>query len=583
MTQGLNITGRIAALTVIALVAACATTTSGPDGQRAPTTSVTIATETPVVSPPVVRESQLTGDVLYKLLVAEIAGQRGKIDVALHNYLELAGRLNDPQIAERAARIAVFARNTDKALEAARRWVELAPHSVEARQIIAAMYIRAGDIDASLENLEYVLSVHSENAGATLQMIANFLGREEDKDVALTVMERLIQRRKDDPDALLAYALLAIRAEDTDRARQAMDKVAEFAPEHLSVAMAYLSVLQRQGDIKTALEWLENALDRNPGNFELRMVYARMLADAKRFDDAAEQFELLGEQDPEHADVQYALGLLYLQSSQMDQAKEHFTYLAEHEERRHDASFYLGQIAESNKEYTQALAHYQQMEEGDHYFDAQLHIALILSKQGDISAAREQLRDIPVSGEKQELMVVRVEGELLTEQGQLEEAMAIYDKALREHTDTELLYTRAMLAEKMGNLARLEEDLRAIIELEPENVQALNALGYTLADRTNRHQEALELITKALEHSPDDFYILDSMGWVLYRLGRLDEAIPYLRRARAIRDDPEVAAHLAEVLWVLGDKDGARDVWESALQTTPDDEKLLDVIKRLTP
>ena len=560
---------------------ACATTTQAP-GRSAPK-SVDKAPQTTAATTPVPRKSQLTGDVLYKLIVAEVSGQRGRIDVALKNYLELSKKLDDPQIAERATRIAVFARKTDKALEAAGRWVALAPHSVEARQIIAAMYIRAGDIEASLENLEYVLSVRNENAGKTLRMIANFLGREEDKDVALTVMERLIERRKDDPDALLAYALLAIRAEDLDRARQAMDKVAEIAPDNLSVAMAYLSVLQRQGDVETALEWLENSLEKNPGKFEVRMVYARMLADAKRFEDAGEQFELLAEQDPEHADVRYALGLLYLQSSKLDAAKEQFSYLSEHAERHDDANFFLGQIAESKKEHPQALAHYRVIKEGDHYFDAQLHIALVLSKQGTIAAARAQLRTISSSDEKQERMVVRIEGEMLTEVGEYDEAMSVYNESLRQRFDTELLYTRAMLAEKMGKLDQLERDLRAILEVEPDNAQALNALGYTLADRTERYHEALELISKALELNPKDFYVLDSMGWVLYRLGRLEEAIPYLRSAREIRDDPEVAAHLAEVLWVAGDKDGARDVWESALQTTPDDEILLDVIKRLTP
>ena len=161
--------------------------------------------------------------------------------------------------------------------------------------------------------------------------------------------------------------------------------------------------------------------------------------------------------------------------------------------------------------------------------------------------------------------------------------MAVYDAALAEYYDTELLYTRAMLAEKMDALDILERDLRAIIEEEPENAQALNALGYTLADRTERYQEAHDLIRRALELSPADFYILDSMGWVLYRLGRFEEAISYLRQARELRDDPEVAAHLAEVLWVTGDRDGARDVWESALRTTPGDAILLDVIERLAP
>ncbi len=162
--------------------------------------------------------------------------------------------------------------------------------------------------------------------------------------------------------------------------------------------------------------------------------------------------------------------------------------------------------------------------------------------------------------------------------------MATYDAELQDGAfHSELLYARAMLADKMGAIEVLERDLRTIIEQEPENAQALNALGYTLADRTARYEEALELIKRALKLSPDDFYILDSMGWVLYRLQRFDEAIEYLEQARALRNDPEVAAHLGEVLWIKGERDAARDVWETALRDTPNDKKLLDVIKRLTP
>jgi tetratricopeptide (TPR) repeat protein len=181
------------------------------------------------------------------------------------------------------------------------------------------------------------------------------------------------------------------------------------------------------------------------------------------------------------------------------------------------------------------------------------------------------------------LHLLRAEGEILAEHDRFDEAMAVYDSALADTYDMELLYTRAMLAEKLGRLDVLEADLQTIIEREPENSQALNALGYTLADHTDRYQEAYEFIERAHALSPDDFYILDSMGWALYRLGRLTEAVDFLNRARKIKDDPEVAAHLGEVLWVMGNKDAARDIWDSALRDKPDDKRLLDVIERLTP
>ena len=254
------------------------------------------------------------------------------------------------------------------------------------------------------------------------------------------------------------------------------------------------------------------------------------------------------------------------------------------ETREDEAHFYLAQIAESREQHEEAIEHYRAIENGANYFTAQLRLAIVMSSSGAIDEALKFLSNVVVEDEEQGFHLVRARGEMLTEHDRLDEAMQTYDAALADGAyNTELVYTRAMLAEKMGRIDVLESNLRRIIEEEPDNAQALNALGYTLADRTERYDEALELITQALELGPDDFYILDSMGWVLYRLGRLEEAVEFLEKAREIRGDPEVAAHLGEVLWVMGDREAARDVWDSALKDTPNDKKLLDVIERLTP
>lgn len=519
---------------------------------------------------------------LYRILVAEFAGQRGKIDIALENYMALAERLDDPQFAERAARIAVFARNNEAALQAARRWNELDPDSAEARQILAAMLVRTGDIEAALAQLDWLLDSRPGDAGQRMRMIANFLSREQDKDAVLEIMGRLVERREGDLEARLAYALLAIRTERTDIANDIMAQLVDVAPDNIPVSMAYMGMLQKLGELQTATAWLEQVLAGRPDSFELRLVYARLLADARRYEDARIEFEKLAEARPDNTDVQYALGLLYLQGNRIDQAAERFTRLAGQGERANEAAYYLGQIAEARKDDARALHWYEQVYGGDNYFDARLRVAVVLSRK-DIGLAREHLHGIGTSTEEQRQRLVRVEGEMLADQHMYEEAMAVYDKALASGPDIDLLYTRAMLAERMDRLDILERDLRAILEIEPDNSQALNALGYTLADRTDRYLEAYEFIERALALSPEDFYILDSMGWVLYRLGRLEEAVSYLRQARALRDDPEVAAHLAEVLWVMGEKDQARDVWEAALQSTPDDKTLLETIKRLAP
>ncbi|MCZ6895235.1 MAG: tetratricopeptide repeat protein, partial [Gammaproteobacteria bacterium] len=369
-----------------------------------------------------------------------------------------------------------------------------------------------------------------------------------------------------------------------DRARDAMNRIVEHTELSSTIVMAYLAVLQKRDKLPEAVGWLEHVLSINPKQFGLRLIFARLLADTNRYEEARVQFTLLSEDSPDNTDIILALGLLNLQASRPEKATANFERLLELETRQDEAHFYLGQIAESRKQYEEAIEHYRAVEDGANYFTAQLRLTLALSSSGAIDEALEFLSNVVVEDEEQGFHLVRARGEMLTEHDRLDEAMQTYDAALADGAyNMELVYTRAMLAEKMGQIDVLESNLRRIIAEEPENAQALNALGYTLADRTERYDEALELITQALELGPDDFYILDSMGWVLYRLGRLEEAVEFLEKARELRSDPEVAAHLGEVLWVMGDRDGARDVWDSALRDTPNDKKLLDVIDRLKP
>lgn len=528
-------------------------------------------------------EFESDDEPLYHLIVAEFAGQRGRMDLAVEHYLETAKELRDLSIAKRATRIAVFARNNAAALEAAKIWVEQAPDDTEARQILAAMHIRMGDADAAINHLEYVLNTENEGNNRRLRMIANLLSREEDKLTALAVLERLISRRERDGDALVAYALLAIRAEELDKAAAAMEHVTAVGARDTNIAMAYVALLQKHEKSHTAFAWLERAIEKNADDYALRLIYARLLADSSRYEEARVQFTIVATKTPDNSDVLYALGLLNLQANRIDDAYKNFRELLKLEARSDDANFYLAQIAESREQAKNALEQYRSVKDGTNYFQAQIRIALILSAQEEVTDAQAHLHSIVPADEEQRLHLLRIEGEILAEHDRFDEAMAVYDRALAGTYDMELLYTRAMLAEKLGRLDVLEADLHTIIEREPENSQALNALGYTLADHTDRYQEAYEFIERAHALSPDDFYILDSMGWALYRLGRLTEAVDFLNRARKIKDDPEVAAHLGEVLWVMGNKDAARDIWDSALRDKPDDRRLLDVIERLAP
>ncbi|MGH8584216.1 MAG: tetratricopeptide repeat protein [Gammaproteobacteria bacterium] len=571
----------LAALLAAMSLAGCAATP--PPDTAQPTAATPVAATPPASSTPRRPPLALTQDLLFKLLVAEFAVQRGQLGAALPAYMELARRVPDPQLAARTARIALYARRDREALEAARLWVKKDPADMEGRQVLAGLLLRGGRLDEAVQHLEAVLNSLALPANERFIVVANLLGGEKNKALALQAMERLVANRQHDADAQFAYALLALKANRLSAARQAMERALEVKPVETPTGMTYLGILQRQGDLRRIDAWMQTVIRDYPDQSDLRMAYGRLLADHKRYDEARAQFEALAEAQPDNAEVQFALGLLSVQNQDFDRAQGHFLKLTEHEQYRDEARYYLGQIEANAKHYQEAVRWYSSVGQGETYFDAQLHMALTRARQGDMAQAEAQLRRIEPLSDQQKDRVVQAQAEIYSEQGRYREAMRVYDEALGDRYDAELLYNRAMVAEKMGRLDLVERDLRRIIAREPEHALALNALGYSLADRSTRYQEALALIQRALALSPNDFYTLDSMGWVLYRLGRLKEAETHLRRAFALRADPEVAAHLGEVLWMLGERDEARTIWSRGLETSPADRKVLDVMRRLTP
>ncbi len=522
-----------------------------------------------------------SGDNLYKLLVAEIAGRRGRLDISLQNYLDVARETRDPAVAERAVRIAVFARDQEGGLEAANLWTQMAPESTDARQVYAALLLRAGEIDTAVRQLDAAVPHYPGGSAEAYPRIGDMLARERDKTIAVAVMARLVAGRPDDAHAQAAFAQLLARAGQTDRAVEVYEKVLALEPDSPQTLIIYARLLQRQGKTESALDTLNEALERRPDSDRVRLTYARLLVDAKQYEDALEQFRRLSERAPDNSDVRYAYGLLLLQTNQLDKAEAQFEELVARRERVSVAYYYLGQIAESKEDIEAALAAYRRVTDGEHRLNAQVRAAVLLAESGRLVQARAHLHGLRSDNTQQAIRIYRAEAEILTKRKDYEEAMAVYNGALADYPDdTDLLYSRAMLAEKMDNLELLERDLRSILSREPNNADALNALGYTLADRTDRYDEAYELVKRAFELKPDDHYVIDSMGWTLYRMGRLQEALQHLRRAMELNGDPEIAAHLGEVLWVMGDKKGAHEIWDSALRSKPDDPRLLDVKKR---
>ncbi|MGZ5260489.1 MAG: tetratricopeptide repeat protein, partial [Burkholderiales bacterium] len=355
-------------------------------------------------------------------------------------------------------------------------------------------------------------------------------------------------------------------------------------PDWETAALFHAQALQRRSS-DDALAFLSTYLKGHPQAKDARLTYARLLVAAKRYPEARKQFEALVEQFPENGDVTMAVALLAIQANDFDAAETQLKRALESGYGEPDvARLYLGQISEEGKRYDEALKWYGAVEPGEQYINAQARYAGVLAKQGHLAEAREYLRKVRTDTAQQRVQLTQAEAQLLRDANAYQEAFDLLGEALKKMPDyPDLLYDRAMAAEKVNRVDVLEESLKKLIALKPDYAHAYNALGYTLADRNERLPEAHELIEKALKLSPDDAFIMDSMGWVLYRMGRNHEALDYLQRAYGLRPDGEIAAHLGEVLWADGQQDQARKLWTDALKDNAQNEALQNVIKRYAP
>jgi tetratricopeptide (TPR) repeat protein len=572
------------------LLASCATPLLKPsDREVAPTEQVPEAApesapqaeqrgEVPAVS------EELTAELLYKVLLGEIAGQRGVLDISGASYLEAARNSNDPRIAERALNIAVYGKRQDIALQAARRWVELEPDKLEARQALAALALRNGEMQEAVEQFDYLLRHQPPDAGSPYQTLLSMLAREPDKLRALEVMAELATLRPDDVDAQFAYARLAVHAEDWELATQQIERVLALQPGRTDAVILRAQIALKQGQGELARQQFNEALQNSPDDSALRQAYARLLVDLEDFDAAREQYHQLLRQQPDNAQIVYSLALLSLEAGRLDEAEKMFKKLISLGVQEQQAYYYLGAVAEDQGKHGEAMKWYGKVTKGDHLFEAQVRIANMEALKGDISAARERLRKLRLSQPAQSQRLYLVEGSILTRIDWHEEAFKLYSDYLQiRPDDIEVLYARALVAERLGRLDQAEADLRQVLTIEPDNARALNALGYTLADRTDRYEEALKLIERAYAQTPDDPAVIDSMGWIMYRLGRLSEARDYLKKAYEMTQDAEIAAHLGEVLWAMGEKEAALALWKEARAANPGNRILEDTVRRFAP
>lgn len=555
----------------------CATTQVVDSAEPAETVSTGVEGE------PKVPAVNLTGDMLNDLLLADIAARRGHLDMSVDLHLGLAKATRDSRLAERATRLAIFARKDEEALTAAELWIELEPENLEARQSITAVLIRSGQPEAALVHIEKVLASSANGADDSSEngfmVVAGLLSREKDKRNALDLMKRFTDKRQDNAEAMFAYAHLAARLGEWTIAEEAVNRALALRPGWDQAVVQKAQILHSQGKNAQSLEFMKKTVADAPQVPEYRLVYARFLADGERLQEAYDQFKALHEIQKDNDDALFALGFLALELGRLEDAERFLTELRRRGTRGDEVFYYLGRLEEERGNAEAAKRWYNQVSDGEYYLNAQIRVIVLKSQAKDLAGARALLDSLRVQRPGQKLRLYLVEGEILAEANRLEEASQVYTQGLEEFADNaELLYARAMTAERLNDLDGMEQDLRKVLARNPNNAEALNALGYTLADRTNRHEEALELIQKALELRPDDVFILDSMGWVQYRLGKYDSAVKYLRRALELKMDAEIAAHLGEVMWVSGDKSGAREVWQRALEANKGRKEVLQQV-----
>jgi tetratricopeptide (TPR) repeat protein len=552
--------------------------------EKSPARPPRVVTAKPEPRPLQLPAVDLSEELLFKMMLAEVAVQRGQPHIAVQTYLELARETRDPRVAQRATEVAWNARFMSAALEAAGIWLQADPGSTQARQIIAALLVNQQQLAEAQPHLEKWLAADRASVGQSFLQLNSLLARHKDKAAVLQLMQALAKPYPDVPEARLAVAQAAWNAEarqvSLDEARAAL----KLKPDWEVAALFVAQVLAGRSN-EEAARYLGEYLKAHPKARDVRLSYARLLVTAKDFAEARRQFELLVADYPDNPDVGMAVALLAIQAADYDAAESQLKRVLDLNYKDPNlARYYLGQLNEERKRFDEALKWYSTVSEGEQYVNARARYAGILARLGKLPEARRYLREATARNSQQRVQLTQAEAQLLRDANDYQAAFDLLGEALEKMPNTpDLLYDHAMAAEKVDRLDVLEGNLTRLIKLRPDHAHAYNALGYTFADRNQRIDEAHGLIKTALKLAPDDPFIMDSMGWVLYRMGRHQEGLDFLQKAFKLRPDAEIAAHLGELLWVTGRQDDARKIWAESLKDHPNNEVLQATLKRFLP
>jgi tetratricopeptide (TPR) repeat protein len=521
-------------------------------------------------------------EIVYLLLTAELAGQRGQFETALENYLKVAEMTGDARIAARATQIALYLKKVDKAREAVALWRAHDSASIEARRLSVLLELKAGQIDAALEHLGALLLMPDVDLESTLIEVVKMLGTEVAPEQGFDFMRRLAERFSGVAEVHFAQALLAADKGNYQLALDETEHALALHPDWNRARLLQAQVMSQMGDSEAAREVMQKALAKDPDNVRLRLIYSQFLVKTGNTKAAIKELERVLAREPGNEDARFGLGMALMESEEFEKARQVFMRLADSSRWKTQSHFYLGLIEARKNRLANALEWFDKVTEGPLAFDAQVNGVTALINLGRLPEARARLVEVRKRFPNEALRLYLLEAELLNKKKDYVAAFDLLAEALEEMPgQVELLYARALVAEQLDRLEVLEADLRAVLQSNPDDANALNALGYTLADRyPDRLEEAKRYLERALELKPDEPAVLDSFGWLLYRMGDLEGALRYLRRAYEAIRDPEIGAHLGEVLWESGKHEEARKVWRESYRKDPEHDDIKRVRAR---
>jgi len=550
-------------------------------------------------APAVISNSAMDAPLFYQLLIGELELNAGQAGTAYQVLLDAARRTQDQALFKRVVSIALQARAGEQALIAAKAWRDASPDSIDAHQSLLqllALLNKPAEAAAPLKSL--LALTPTAQRGAVLASLPQLFQRAPEPKQVLAGLKPTLQEAAQQPDTRMIGMLVLAKLEQVaDEVDDAMALTRSAASEYPDAEEPLILALDLMGQRAEAETLIRSALQAKPDNHGLRQAYGRALARAQRPADAAREFRLLTEQMPDNPSSWLALGSLELElghAEAADGALRSFLKRLEGDkaaepelsdagkDARQQAWLLLAQAAEMRGELKAAEAWLLRVDAPQRQMETQLRRASLLARQGKLAQARQLIQALPGEREQDLRAKLLAEAQLLRDAREWAPALDVLSKASeRFPDDADLIYERSMMAEKLGRTAEMEALLRKVIELRPSHYHAYNALGYSLADRKERLPEARELIAKALSFAPQEPFIVDSMGWVEYRMGKLDEAERLLRQAYGSRPDAEIAAHLGEVLWAAGQRDEAKRIWAEGSKRDPKNEALRETMQRL--